>query len=281
MPASDELGNYTDARANFSSPCLGKSRLITPPSADATASTCAIRTSRWHQKRQGGSLPRWTTCGSTRVRATGTRQRNGEAGAASREADADHTWLVGLHFRNANPDTAADLVLRLALAVRPKHQRGLAEFQKAPVRSYFCSPRKAGASSRRSMSLSKIVQTSSVVQHLVCTRSSDVGGADRLAASRPRRPPSARDRFEQDRWPGVGVRLIAIVFAGWERAACVDLFRRVDCGPGRLDSAPAARCALVARGRIASAAGPVRRSSCAIFHARRDRERNRLAVAAR
>ena len=69
------------------------------------------------------SLPVRTTCGSTRVRATGTRQRNGEAGAASREADADHTWLVGLHLRNANPDTAADLVLRLALAVRPDQQR--------------------------------------------------------------------------------------------------------------------------------------------------------------
>ena len=69
------------------------------------------------------ALSRWTTCGSTGVRATGTRQRNGEAGAASREADADHTWLVGLHFRNANPDTAADLVLRLALAVRPSGKR--------------------------------------------------------------------------------------------------------------------------------------------------------------
>ena len=71
---------------------------------------------------RGEPLPLRTTCGSTRVRATGTRQRNGEAGAASREADADHTWLVGLHFRNANPDTAADLVLRLALAVRPLHE---------------------------------------------------------------------------------------------------------------------------------------------------------------
>ncbi len=60
----------------------------------------------------------WTTCGSTAVRATAARQRNGEAGAASGEAHTDHTWLVGLHFRNANPDAAADLVLRLALAVR-------------------------------------------------------------------------------------------------------------------------------------------------------------------
>ena len=29
----------------------------TPPSAGITAPTCAIRTSRWHQKRQGGILP--------------------------------------------------------------------------------------------------------------------------------------------------------------------------------------------------------------------------------
>jgi hypothetical protein len=80
------------------------------------------------------------------------------------------------------------------------------------------------------MSLSKIVQTNRVVQHrlLIWTRSSDVGSADRVAASRLHRPPSGGDRFQEDRWPGVGVRLIAIVFAGWARAACVDLFRRVD-----------------------------------------------------
>ncbi len=51
-------------------------------------------------------------------------KRNGEAGAATGEAHADRTWLVGLHFRNANPDAAADLVLRLALAVRPLRERG-------------------------------------------------------------------------------------------------------------------------------------------------------------
>ena len=67
---------------------------------------------------QRSRLPERTTCGSTGVRATGARQRNGEAGAGGGEAHADHTWLVGLHFRNANPDAGADLVLRLALAVR-------------------------------------------------------------------------------------------------------------------------------------------------------------------
>ena len=46
-------------------------------------------------------------------------------------------------------------------ASRPKHQRGLAESQQAPARSYFCSPRKAGASSRRSTSLSEIVRRGS------------------------------------------------------------------------------------------------------------------------
>ena len=41
---------------------------------------------------------------------------------------------------------------------RPKRQRGLAESQQAPARSYVCSAGKAGVSSRRSTSLSKIVQ---------------------------------------------------------------------------------------------------------------------------
>jgi hypothetical protein len=41
---------------------------------------------------------------------------------------------------------------------RPKRQRGLAESQQAPARSYCCSPRKAGVSSSRSTSLSKIVE---------------------------------------------------------------------------------------------------------------------------
>jgi hypothetical protein len=41
---------------------------------------------------------------------------------------------------------------------RPKQQRGLAESQQALARSYSCSPRKAGVSSRRSTSLSKIFQ---------------------------------------------------------------------------------------------------------------------------
>ncbi len=44
-----------------------------------------------------------------------------------------------------------------AAGCRPKRQRGLAESQQAPARSYFCSARKAGVSSRRSTSLSKIV----------------------------------------------------------------------------------------------------------------------------
>jgi hypothetical protein len=43
----------------------------------------------------------------------------------------------------------------------PKRQRGLAECQQAPASSYFCSPRKAGVSSRRSTSLSKIVHSGS------------------------------------------------------------------------------------------------------------------------
>ena len=40
---------------------------------------------------------------------------------------------------------------------RPKRQRGLAEPQQAHASSYFCSPSKAGVSSRSSTSLSKIV----------------------------------------------------------------------------------------------------------------------------
>jgi hypothetical protein len=52
---------------------------------------------------------------------------------------------------------------RRAFSSRPKHQRGLAESQQAPARSYFCSARKAGVSSSRSASLSKIVRTSSEV----------------------------------------------------------------------------------------------------------------------
>jgi hypothetical protein len=50
---------------------------------------------------------------------------------------------------------------RVALPTRPKHQRGLAESEQAPARSYFCSPRKAGVSSCRSTSLSKIVHSGS------------------------------------------------------------------------------------------------------------------------
>jgi hypothetical protein len=48
---------------------------------------------------------------------------------------------------------------------RPKHQRGLAESEQAPARSYFCSPRKAGVSSSRSTSLSKIVRSGSLERH--------------------------------------------------------------------------------------------------------------------
>ena len=48
---------------------------------------------------------------------------------AKRERDqrsprGDRTRLVGLHFRNANPEATADLVLRLALGVRPFRERG-------------------------------------------------------------------------------------------------------------------------------------------------------------
>ncbi len=48
---------------------------------------------------------------------------------AKRERDrrsprGNRTRLVGLHFRNANPEAAADVVLRLALGDRPSRQRG-------------------------------------------------------------------------------------------------------------------------------------------------------------
>jgi hypothetical protein len=49
----------------------------------------------WEPLPRAAACPLRTTCGSTGVRATGARQRNGEAGAASGEAHADRTWLVG------------------------------------------------------------------------------------------------------------------------------------------------------------------------------------------
>jgi hypothetical protein len=63
-------------------------------------------------------------------------------------------WLDGGSFagRAGVPGTPA-----IAAQIRPKRQRGLAESQQAPARSYFCSAGKASLSSRRSTSLSKIV----------------------------------------------------------------------------------------------------------------------------
>lgn len=41
-----------------------------------------------------------------------------------RSEHQDRTWLVGLDFRNANPIAAADIDARVALASRPRRQRG-------------------------------------------------------------------------------------------------------------------------------------------------------------
>ena len=115
----DDLGNYTDVPASFSSSRLRKFDSSTSPSGSTGAPMCAIHTPAGARIERPGRFPLGTTCGSTGVRATGARQHKGEPGAARGEAHADRTWLVGLHFRNANPDAAADLVVRLALGGRP------------------------------------------------------------------------------------------------------------------------------------------------------------------
>ena len=65
-------------------------------------------------------LPQRTTSGSTALHAAGGRQPNREAGSRPAQAAGHSPWRVALHFRNANPEAKAGVVLRLALAGRPK-----------------------------------------------------------------------------------------------------------------------------------------------------------------
>ncbi len=110
---------------------------------------------------------------------------------------------------SANAKRGSSPPSRSSSRVRPKHQRGLAESEQAPARSYFCSPRKAGVSSRRSTSLSKIVQTNTVVE---CRRR---GWSRRRSGSRraPARrlavdcwfPPIRAMSSSRIRWPPLSV----------------------------------------------------------------------------
>ena len=78
----DELGNYTEPSANFFSSRLRKSRPIRPPSIASTSSACPIRTSRWHPKRQGGSLPLRPSSDSAAFAPASTTSLAGERRAA-------------------------------------------------------------------------------------------------------------------------------------------------------------------------------------------------------
>ena len=78
----DELGNYTEPSANFFSSRLRKSRPVRPPSIASTSSACPIRTSRWHPKRQGGSLPLRPGSDSAAFAPASTTSLAGEGRAA-------------------------------------------------------------------------------------------------------------------------------------------------------------------------------------------------------
>ena len=58
VPGSDELGNYTEAYASFSSSRLRKSRSITPPPPASTSPMCAIRTSGSRRHDRDGCFPK-------------------------------------------------------------------------------------------------------------------------------------------------------------------------------------------------------------------------------
>ena len=81
--------------------------------------------------------------------------------------------IVGSSLATASTETVQSLpqcsensrVAGISSGCRPKHERGLAESKQAPARSYFCLPRKAGVSSSRSTSLSKIVRSGSLERH--------------------------------------------------------------------------------------------------------------------
>jgi len=120
--------------------------------------------------RSPGPIPA-RTAGRARFHACGQARPNAASGAASRRL----AWRGEAAWSPARGQFALPACERApgrmrrhtlgirrrasALAARPKHERGLAESEQAAVGSYFCSPRKAGVSSSRSTSLSKIVQS--------------------------------------------------------------------------------------------------------------------------